>query len=540
MPSLLRGLDLSVHVGFLRTSGWIGTFHAISMWSYAIHDIDSPAKPLNSTGNLKHSNMFYERIYRVRALLITIFGLFICSQAYSQESVGWIDVISTPSSKGAEIHVDGKFMATVPAKLKVTTGSHDVSIQRKHYKTFDTTVNIKEDETVTLSALLTTNAKYLKISTVENAEIWIDGEYVGKGTYSNIINFGKHQFEARLEGCEPTIAELEVDTNTKGLITLSSPSPIYGSLKVSSSVNAVVRIDGKKAGETPLFIDGTLGVGEHNVEISAPNHFVEKRTVIIKKDEIAEISVNLREFVDVTFTTKPNRTQIAIDGEIVGTTPYSSALEVGEYDIALYARNHLPVRKTVSITKDNKDFTFKLQRQYLKPSCFYLSGEYQILGVGGVKGSIGGYIKNVNIEANVVYGLKESEVIYWNIPSEMTEPCGYTYKPLYFGGRVGYGFIIGTRLRITPQAGAGLLMVEGTKVVEGDQDPRATNGYCIPAVLGAKVDFVVAPSVALCLTPNYSMAIVKSGLYEQLYGASKTIKGYASGVALSAGISFIF
>lgn len=482
-----------------------------------------------------------KRILKLNAVLSLIFCLLFSSQiTNAQEMFGWIDVISTPSSTGAEIYVDGQFIAKVPAKVKVSVGEHEVSIQKKHYKSFDTTLNIKENDVLTLSARLTTNAKYLKISTIENAEIWIDGKYAGKGTYSNIINFGKHQFEARLEGCEPTIAELEVDTNTKELITLSAPTPIYGSLKVTSSVSGTVRINGKKVGETPLSINGTLRVGEYNVEISAPNHFVERHTVIIRKGETAELNVNLREFVDVTFTTKPNRTQLTIDGEIVGTTPYSSALEVGEYDIALYARNHLPVRKTVTVTKDSKDFTFKLKRQHLKPSCFYMSGEYQILGIAGVKGSIGGFIRNVNIEANVIYGLKESEVIYWNIPSEMTEPYGYTYKPLYVGGRVGYGFIIGTRFRITPQAGAGLLMIEGTQVVEGDKDPRATNGYCVPAVFGARMDFVIAPSVALCLTPNYSMAIVKSGLYEQLYDASKTIKGYASGVALSAGISFIF
>ena len=190
--------------------------------------------------------------------------------------------------------------------------------------------------------------------------------------------------------------------------------------------------------------------------------------------------------------------------------------------------------------KEKKDFTFKLKRQYLKPSCFYLSGEYQLLGIEGVKGSIGGFIKNVNIEANIVYGLKESEVIYWNIPAEMIEPCGYTYKPLYLGGRVGYGFIIGTRLKITPQVGTGLLMIKGAKVIEGDRDPLANNGYCIPAVLGARVDFVVAPSVALSLTPNYSVAIVNSTLYWQLSEVSKTIKNYASGFALSAGVSFIF
>lgn len=485
--------------------------------------------------------MIAKRIKRMSLCLSFLFGLLVSAQIVTaQELVGWIDVISTPSSKGAEIYVDGQFMANVPAKLKVSVGEHKVSIQRKHYQTFDTTLDVKENDVVTLSALLNTNAKYLKISTVENAEIWIDGEYVGKGSYSNIITFGTHIFESRLPGCDPTVAELDVTSRTKELVTLAAPSPIFGSLKVASSVPATVRIDGKRVGETPILIDSTLNVGEHQVEISAPNHFVEKRSVIIKKGEIAEINVVLREFVDVTFTTKPNRTQLSIDGEIVGTTPYASALEIGKYDVALYARNHLPVKKTINVNKDSKDFTFKLQRQYLKPSCFYLSGEYQFLGIEGVKGSVGGFIKNFNIEANVAYGLNGSEVVYWNIPAEMTEPCGYTYKPMYFGGRIGYGFIIGTRFRVTPQAGAGLLMVEGTKVKNGDRDPMTTNGYCIPALLGARVDFVVAPSIALTLTPNYSMAIVQSELYKQLSAASTTIKGYASGIALSAGLSFIF
>lgn len=484
--------------------------------------------------------MFCESIYRVRVLLVFIFGLVICSQVSSQVSVGWIDVLWALNSGDAGIYVDGQFKANVPAKLKVDTGEHTISIRKKHYIPFDTIVNVAADDIVVLSASLISNAKYFKISTDENAGIWVDGKSVGKGTYFNIIDFGKHIFEARLDGCEPTITELDIDATTEELITLASPSPIYGSLKVTSSVSSVVKIDGKRVGETPLFLDGTLGVGEHDVEISAPNHFVEKRSVVIKKGEIAEIGVVLREFVDVNIKTKPNKTQISIDGEIVGTTPYSSRLEVGEYDIALHARNYLPISKTITFNKEKKDFTFKLKRQYLKPSCFYLSSEYQLLGIEGVKGSIGGFIKNVNIEANIVYGVKESEVIYWNIPAEMIEPCGYAYKPLYLGGRVGYGFIIGTRLKITPQVGTGLLMIKGTKVIEGDRDPLATNGYCIPAVLGARVDFVVAPSVALSLTPNYSVAIVNSTLYGQLSEVSKTIKNYASGFALSVGISFIF
>ena len=484
--------------------------------------------------------MYCERIYIVRVLLAFILCVIMCMQAYSQKNIGWIDVISTSSSLGAEIYVDGQFMAKVPAKLKVMDGEHTVSIQRKHYTSFDTVVNIIENDVVSLSPYLISNAKYFRISMADNAEIWIDDECVGNGMYYDIISFGKHIFETRLAGCESTIVELELDSNTDELIVLAPPVPIHGSLKVTSSVVAEVKVDGKLVGETPLYIADTLSVGEYSIEISAPNHFVEKRSVTIKKGEVTDINVILHEFVDVIIATKPKRTQISIDGEIVGTTPYFSTLEVGEYMIDLHAKKYLPVKKVITINKDKKDFTFKLKRQYLKPSCFYMSGEYQFLGIEGVKSSIGGFIKNVNIEANVVYGLKDSEVIYWNIPTEMIEPCGYTYKPLYFGGRVGYGFIIGTRLKITPQIGVGLLLINGSKVVDGDKDPIATNGYSIPALLGVRVDFMIAPSVALSLTPNYSMAIVKSSLYDQLSEASKIINGYAFGMALSAGVNFIF
>lgn len=485
--------------------------------------------------------MLNARTIRFAIFLTFSLGFLICPHtAYAQNNIGWIEIKSTPSSIGADIYVDGNFTATVPAKFKATAGKHTISIQRDYYETLDKTLNVNSSQNTCLTVELQRNAKVIKISTQEDAEIWIDGEAVAIGNYSDLISFGDHTFETRLQGCKGHKEQITINAQSAESIALPAPQPIVGSIKITSNIPASVEIDAQNIGTTPIYIDSDITVGMHLVKISANNHKTIERVVEISEGICTELNEELSELVSVDFKSKPSASLLSINGEIVGTTPHPTQLETGEYNIAVFAKNYVPARKTIKVTSKEKNFEFKLQRQYLKSSGFYISGEYQLLALEGIKGSLGGFIKNVNLEANVIYGLKESEAIYWNSPNEMTEPSGYTYKPLYVGGRLGYGFIVGTRLRITPQVGAGIVMIKGTKVSDGVSDPKTTDGYCIPGLVGARIDFAVAPSVAICVMPTYSFSIMESKLYSQLSPASKTIKGYANGVSASAGLCFFF
>ena len=485
--------------------------------------------------------MLNARTIRFAIFLTFSLGFLICPHtAYAQNNIGWIEIKSTPSSIGADIYVDGNFTATVPAKFKATAGKHTISIQRDYYETLDKTLNVNSSQNTCLTVELQRNAKVIKISTQEDAEIWIDGEAVAIGNYSDLISFGDHTFETRLQGCKGHKEQIIINAQSAESIALPAPQPIVGSIKITSNIPASVEIDAQNIGTTPIYIDSDITVGMHLVKISANNHKTIERVVDISEGICTELNEELSELVSVDFKSKPSASLLSINGEIVGTTPHPTQLETGEYNIAVFAKNYVPARKTIKVTSKEKNFEFKLKRQYLKSSGFYISGEYQLLALEGIKGSLGGFIKNVNLEANVIYGLKESEAIYWNSPNEMTEPSGYTYKPLYVGGRLGYGFIVGTRLRITPQVGAGIVMIKGTKVSDGVSDPKTTDGYCIPGLVGARIDFAVAPSVAICVMPTYSFSIMESKLYSQLSPASKTIKGYANGVSASAGLCFFF
>lgn len=472
-------------------------------------------------------------------LAIVIGWLSCCVNVMAQDDTGWLDVSSDAVSSGASMYIDGDFVSTIPAKIRVNSGRHTISFSKQNFETFEKVCDIKTDNTLCLIVSLKASGKLVKVSTAEYAEIWLDGKYLCKGSWQGFLKFGNHSFESKIPGYTSTI-DVDFSLDSPENYTIPTPQPEVGSITVTSSVNgAIVKVDGKEYGRTPLTIKDKLTIGKHYIEVRLLDDTISEEIEVLK-DSTVEKHYDFPNSRQVRFTSKPSSAQLTIDGLVVGNTPYSAYLSEGEYNISLHAKNHRPVTKSINVSAGQNDFNLKLKRQYIKPSSFYLSGEYQFMGLTGIKGSIGGFIKNVNIEANVVYSLNTTETIYWYIPNTMDAPYGYTYKPIYYGARLGYGFIIGNRLRITPQIGGGVVSITGHVVDEGIENPNATNGYCGVGVAGLRVDFAVAPSVAITLTPSYSLPIMQSGLYSQLIETSTTIKSYVSGFAASAGICFFF
>ena len=453
-----------------------------------------------------------------------------------KQAYGWLAIAGEGDE---ELIIDGRPMAFAPnGKTEIMSGHYQVQVKKPYYKSFHTTVEVKDSAVCEIKPKYEVNHRDIEFKVYNDAEIWIDNSLVGVGSWKGKVEYGSHSVECKKESHRTTRMVLNVDPQTLGPIVLESPEPIYGEIEINSTpIGAQIYVDDKLVGRTPCSIQ-TL-IGERCVDVRQTGYNSESIRVEVKEGKKEKIDIQLSDIISVSIKSNPTAS-IYIDEKLEGTTPWSKTLVAGEYDIRLEASKYHDFKKTVTIDADNKDFNFKLKRRYFKPIHIYVSGEYQVLGNEGIKGSIGAFIKNVNVEANVVYGLKESEVIYWNVPDQMTRPSGYTYKPLYFGGRIGYGFIIGNRLRITPQAGTGILMIKGTKVETGTTDPLTTDGYSIPALVGCRVDFAIAPAIALSLSPNYSFAIVESELYKQVSPVSKVIKGYTSGPSVGMGVSFIF
>ena len=103
-------------------------------------------------------------------------------------------------------------------------------------------------------------------------------------------------------------------------------------------------------------------------------------------------------------------------------------------------------------------------------------------------------------------------------------------KARIIGGRVGYGIVIGSRLRITPQVGLGGLTVKS--------DNATGNALCM--TLGCRVDFAVASFFGINLTPEGQFALSKGDVFKQLTSASSKVKGWGTGGGARLGLYFCF
>lgn len=127
------------------------------------------------------------------------------------------------------------------------------------------------------------------------------------------------------------------------------PAPVLGRLLVRSTpAGAIVRIDGRSRGRTPLTVRD-LPLGPHTVIVSRPGYEPERRTLDLSRDQAARsLEVSLREAGPVrqpeptVFTgsmrveSRPSGARVVVDGKEEGRTPVTlSTVRAGSHVVRI-------------------------------------------------------------------------------------------------------------------------------------------------------------------------------------------------------------
>ena len=170
----------------------------------------------------------------------------------------------------------------------------------------------------------------------------------------------------------------------------------------------------------------------------------------------------------------------------------------GDYDISPLQGKRTYILKLIIERNDNDISEFKKKNFYIEP-------QVQLGSMTAFGASVGGYYNHLNIEVSYMMGLSESEEVFWNSTNntDAGAPSSYTYKPSFFGGKVGYAFYLGRPFRITPQVGVGVVSLSGTENQKGDNKLDAKNGYALNASASVKIDYLILPLVRSRHSPEY-------------------------------------
>ena len=220
---------------------------------------------------------------------------------------------------------------------KLVLGKYFYKIISESYHTSEGVVTLstpsgKHTETVTLRP----NFSNITLTVENGADIYINDEKRGTGQWSGNLSHGTYSIECRKANHKSTLETITVEDGKNTTYTLKAPTPIVGSLSISSTpLRAQISIDGKAVGETPEMIDGLI-IGNHKVTISKDGYETATADVVIKENETTEHNVEL--------TKKENAAPIVSKGNIqnnsnvknIGSTAKRGSITSAPYKIGDY------------------------------------------------------------------------------------------------------------------------------------------------------------------------------------------------------------
>ncbi|MCR5040277.1 MAG: PEGA domain-containing protein [Bacteroidales bacterium] len=240
--------------------------------------------------------------------------------------------------------------------MKLDSGQHILRVVHSKYKPYEVTVTIKDDETTNQSVVLDANYSTVTLKSGDPAgEIYVDDTMRGIGSWTGDLVASDYLVECRKTNHRPTQKRVTITDRMSGeVITLDSPTPITGTLVVTSNPSgAVVFIDGKHVDETPIQLPAIL-IGEHTLRLEKAGCAPLSKTFTIEEGKTLNLAEKLDTGRSIIVKTDRSGDKIYVDGTYVGETPRETPLGFGQHTVRV-VRNGIKVEKDVDIKESTRN-----------------------------------------------------------------------------------------------------------------------------------------------------------------------------------------
>jgi hypothetical protein len=251
-------------------------------------------------------------------------------------------VVFQLSPTNAVVELDGELLETingVASKMKnLGTYSYRVQAPNHFLEAGSVTVDDPKNKKI-VSVSLKPNFAYVTINVDNDAEIWMNGEKKGIGSWKGEIGAGIYELEAKKEGYRSTSLTQEIKASPEmQMIQLQSPTPILGEINLTSNpLMSNVYIDGVPSGQTPLILSDIL-IGKHKIRITHDGYRDYVSDVFVEEGKISEINAVLTTTVSVTIKCNNPDADFYIDDRLDGKASGKKIIEVGKHKIEVKSK----------------------------------------------------------------------------------------------------------------------------------------------------------------------------------------------------------
>lgn len=355
-------------------------------------------------------------------------------------------------------------------------------------------------------------------SKVEGAEVWIGNKLAGtiqNGTFQ--IPWPKKlkcEYKIHKYNYEDIIGS--ISNTEKDVYQTVNPLPYFGILDIRTSEMAEIRINNKLEGKGHVVKE--LMPGRYSITISEKDKKTISKNVVIQRGKTEYVYDKPEKiYSQVNFSSNPQGCSISVDGRNIGQTPKTISVEAGDhvFKMSKFGYKTKTVSQHINPYVAETIFMTLYKPSLYKQKMFYVGCGYQIYGKPELDIKIGGYINWYNIEFGINWALSEEGLF--------NEGVGLQAK-------IGYGFVTGSRLLITPQIGYACGGYNNIEDVQGSGLGQAITLTC-------KFDYSPCKHITLYATPMYSLQFAE--FYDE-YKSLSVLKQTFNGFSIAAGAAFYF
>lgn len=307
----------------------------------------------------KYLSVYKEHTYRVEAPLYhTETGTVRLSAENTTEknitlkpAYGYLEINTIPQGATIEINGEGYTQTTPFTTPRLPSGVYTIEAFKEMYKETMEQVVVEDGNTTKVQIKLEANFGEIDLSLADNdAEVYVDNEYKGRGSWQGKLSIGVHRIEIKKNKHRSYTKSIVVQQGMTVRETVSKLEPICGRLMVSTTpIGAKIMIDGKDYGTTPKVIQGLL-IGEHYVTLSKEGYSTIEKTIKVEEGKTAECVVELPQGNKVSIKTDKAGDVLYVDDQYIGTSPMEVTLNFGTHKVEA-KRDGKRVNKQINVTE---------------------------------------------------------------------------------------------------------------------------------------------------------------------------------------------
>jgi len=245
-------------------------------------------------------------------------------------------LISTIPEVNAKVLIDNKeYTETTPLTLKqFAAGKHTLRLSKSMYLNHEQEFTIEKGVPFTMEVALVPTFGTIEITADSDADIYIDKQKMGSGSYTGRLLKGIHLIEIKKEKYTSQSKQLEIvvgETHTEQFTLV----PKLGVLSVMTTpAKADIYLNNELQGQSPKFVNNLI-IGTYTLKLQKQGFALTEKQVEITENQTTTINETLASAIEVKITSNPAGAKLYIDGQYIGITPQSVSLSFEEHSLKL-------------------------------------------------------------------------------------------------------------------------------------------------------------------------------------------------------------